>query len=95
MKLYFKDIELGKITEVSTDAPWMHGTIHLNENSQPFHEYFRGMVDEENEFDFEVVDPEFLAEGNWSILDKNEGKYLGIDIPAIYIEDTTIAWRWR
>lgn len=41
------------------------------------------MVDEEIEFDFEVADPEFLAESNWSILDENEGKYLGIDIPAI------------
>lgn len=95
MKLYFKDIELGDITEVSTDTPWMYGTIHLNENSKPFHEYFHGMVDEDNEFDFEVADSEFLAESNWFILDENEGKYLGIDIPAIYIEDTTIAWRWR
>ncbi|MBC6976138.1 hypothetical protein H9I32_28365 [Bacillus sp. Xin] len=95
MKLYFKDIELGDITEVSADTPWMHGTIHLNENSQPFHEYFRGMVDEEIEFDFEVADPEFLAESNWFIFDENECKYLEIDIPAIYIEDTTIAWRWR
>ncbi|EEL51854.1 MULTISPECIES: hypothetical protein [Bacillus cereus group] len=85
MKLYFKDIELGQITEVSANSPWIYGTIHLNENSKPFHEYFRGMVDEEIEieFDFEVADPEFLAESNWSILDENEGKYLGIDIPAI------------
>ncbi|MGG3519759.1 hypothetical protein ABES33_07150 [Bacillus pseudomycoides] len=95
MKLYFKDIELGEITELSADPPWMYGTIHLNEKSKPFHEYFHGMVDEDNEFDFDSADPEFLAESNWSILDENEGKYLGIDIPAIYIENTIIAWRWR
>ncbi|MEH7457696.1 hypothetical protein V7183_10785 [Bacillus sp. JJ1127] len=61
----------------------------------PFQEYFRGMIDEENEFDFEGTDPEFLDERNWSVFDESEGTYLGITLPAIYIEDTTIAWRWR
>ncbi|PEB47830.1 hypothetical protein CON65_10545 [Bacillus pseudomycoides] len=95
MKLYFKDIELGEITEVHTDTPWMYGTIHLNKNSKPFQEYFRGMIDEEHEFDFESTDPEFSDERNWSVFDENEGTYLGIALPAIHIEDTAIAWRWR
>ncbi|MDM5187366.1 hypothetical protein QUF99_08545 [Bacillus sp. DX4.1] len=95
MKLYFKDIALGEISEVYTDYPWMYGSIHLNENSKPFYEYFRGMIDEDNAFDFESADPEFLDDRNWSVFDESEGKYLGIDIPAVYIEDTTVAWRWR
>lgn len=95
MKLYFKDIELGEIIDIFTDAPWMYGTIHLNENSKPYEEYFREMVNEESTFDFDSIDPNFLNEENWSVFDKNEEKHLGIAIPAIYIEDTTIAWRWR
>lgn len=30
-----------------------------------------------------------------SVFDEDERTYLGIDILAIHIEDTTIAWRWR
>lgn len=93
MKLYFKDIEIGEIKDVFIETPWMYGTIHLNENSKPFQEYFREMVNEDSTFDFESMDPEFLDDENWTVLD--EGQYLGIDIPAVYIEDTTIAWRWR
>lgn len=53
------------------------------------------MVDEDSTFGFESIDPEFLDDENWSVFDENEEKYLGIGIPAIHIEDTTIAWRWR
>ncbi len=31
----------------------MYGTIHLNDNSKPFQEYFHEMVDEDSTFDFE------------------------------------------
>ena len=73
----------------------MYGTIHLNDNSKPYQEYFREMVDEDSTFGFESIDPEFLDDENWCVFDENEEKYLGIGIPAIHIEDTTIAWRWR
>lgn len=63
--------------------------------SKPFQKYFREMVDEDSIFDFESIDPEFLYEENWSIFDEDDQRYLGIDIPAIHMEDTTIAWRWR
>lgn len=43
MKLYFKDIELGQITEVSADSPWIYGTIHLNEISH-FMSIFAGWL---------------------------------------------------
>jgi len=95
MKLYFKDTEIGEIRDIFAETPWMHGTIHLNDNSKPYQEYFREMVDEDSTFGFESIDPEFLDDENWSVFDENEEKYLGIGIPAIHIEDTTIAWRWR
>ncbi|WP_242224654.1 hypothetical protein [Bacillus cereus group sp. BfR-BA-01380] len=95
MKLYFKDIELGEVTDIFTETPWIYGTIHLNEKSKPYQEYFRGMVDEESAFDFESIDHEFLDEENWSVFDEKEENYLGISIPAVHIEDTMIAWRWR
>lgn len=85
MKLYFKDTEIGEIRDVFVETPWMYETIHLNDNSKPFQEYFRKMVDEDSTFDFESTDPEFLDDENWSVFDENEGKYLGIDIPAIHI----------
>ncbi|ANV69996.1 MULTISPECIES: hypothetical protein [Bacillus] len=95
MKLYFKDTEIGEIRDIFAETPWMYGTIHLNDNSKPYQEYFREMVDEDSTFGFESIDPEFLDDENWSVFDENEEKYLGIGIPAIHIEDTTIAWRWR
>ncbi|WP_369903467.1 hypothetical protein [Bacillus manliponensis] len=95
MRLYFKNIEIGEITEVFGDTPWMYGTIHLNKNSKPFQEYFREMVNEESTFDFESMNPEFLDDESWSVFDEDEEQYLGIGIPAIHMEDTTIAWRWR
>ncbi|MEK3931761.1 hypothetical protein [Bacillus sp. FSL R7-0642] len=95
MKLYFKDMEIGEIKDVFGDMPWVYGTIRLSENSKPFQKYFREMVDEDSGFDFESMDPEFLYEGNWSVFDEDNQQYLGIDIPAIHMEDKTIAWRWR
>ena len=95
MKLYFKGMEIGEIKDVFGYMPWMYGTIRLFENSKPFQKYFREMVDEDSIFDFESIDPEFLHEENWSIFDEDDQRYLRIDIPAIYMEDTTIAWRWR
>lgn len=95
MKLCFKDMEIGEIKDVFGDMPWMYGTIRLFENSKPFQKYFREMVDEDSGFDFESIDPEFSYEENWSIFDEDDQRYLGINIPAIHMEDTTIAWRWR
>ncbi|MBJ7987021.1 hypothetical protein JFU18_29330 [Bacillus sp. TH22] len=95
MKLYFKDIEIGEIKDVFVDMPWMYGTIRLYENSKTFQKYFREMVNEDSAFNFESIDPEFLDDENWSVFDESEKQYLGIDIPAIHMEDTTIAWRWR
>ena len=43
----------------------MYGTIHLNDNSKPYQEYFREMVDEDSTFGFESIDPEFLDDENW------------------------------
>lgn len=90
MRLYFKDIEMGEIIDVFADTPWMHGTIFLNDNSKPFQEYFRQMVAEDS-----TLDSEFLDSENWFVFDENEESYLAIDIPAIHIENKTIAWRWR
>ncbi|MED1555471.1 hypothetical protein [Bacillus paramycoides] len=95
MKLYFKDIEIGEIKDVFGEMPWMYETIRLYENSKPIQKYFREMVDEESTFDFESIDREFLDDENWSVFDEGERRYLGINIPAIHMEDTTIAWRWR
>lgn len=53
------------------------------------------MVNEDSAFNFESIDPEFLDDENWSVFDESEKQYLGIDIPAIHMEDTTIAYRWR
>ncbi|WP_242214594.1 hypothetical protein [Bacillus cereus group sp. BfR-BA-01383] len=95
MKLYFKDMEIGEIKDVFGDMPWMYGTIRLYENSKPLQNYFREMVDEDSVFDVESIDPEFLDDENWFVYDEVNRRYLGIDIPAIYMEDTTVAWRWR
>ncbi|EJS72572.1 hypothetical protein CN425_12875 [Bacillus cereus] len=95
MKLYFKDMEIGEIKDVFGDMPWMYGTIRLYENSKPLQNYFREMVDEDSVFDVESIDPEFLDDENWFVYDEVNRWYLGIDIPAIYMEDITVAWRWR
>ena len=76
MKLYFKDTEIGEIRDIFAETPWMYGTIHLNDNSKPYQEYFREMVDEDSTFGFESIDPEFLDDENWSVFDENEEKYL-------------------
>ncbi|WP_028403031.1 hypothetical protein [Ectobacillus panaciterrae] len=92
MKLYFKKECLGSILNVSAEGTWMFGTIEPNENMSKFQEFFVKLIDEEG-FVEEDMNPEWLDEVNWFIMnDQQELK--GIELPAIY-EDGEINWRWR
>ncbi|MFP3845383.1 hypothetical protein [Priestia filamentosa] len=92
MKLYFLDECLGEIKDASSEGMWMNGKITPTENMEKFKELFAALVDEENEFQEEDYNGEWLDDENWSITE-DDGKKRGIDLPAVY-PDGEINWRW-
>ena len=90
MKLYFKDIHLGDISNANGDGFWMYGHINFTDNIVEFKDFLNKMVDENNP-SLEDVDPLFLDDNNWIILKDNQLK--GIGIPAVYFDSNEIEWR--
>lgn len=94
MKLYWKNTFIGTITEISGDFPWMSGTFHPLEIDNNMRDFFNFMTDEENGYQEPPFPEDLLDDFNWTIEnDKNECK--GIYVPAVYLGDSTISWRWR
>lgn len=94
MKLYYKDENLGEIKDDYTaDGFWLYGEIIPNDHLEKFRSFFNALVDEENEFQEDRYDEDWLNEDNWFIID-NAGVKRGIIVPAVY-EDGSFNWRWR
>ena len=92
MKLYFKDIHLGDISNANGDGFWMYGNINFTNNISDFKEFLNKMVDENNP-PLDDVNPILLDESNWFVAKNNHLE--GIGIPAIYFDSNEIEWRWR
>jgi hypothetical protein len=92
LKLFWMENEIGVITAVVGDFPWMSGQVELSPFATGLSEFFDFMVDED------AGNPPFaedlLLPENWWVLD-SEGARKGIDIPAVYRQEGTISWRWR
>ncbi len=91
--LMFKDEIIGDISIDSMENFWVYGTYKLYENAKKFEELFKALVNEDEIFDETKFDKEFIDHDNWFI--NNNGKILGITIPAIYFDDKLISFRFR
>lgn len=91
-RLYWRDRELGTISGVVGDFPWMYGDFTPTAVDPAFREFFEFMSDEdagEPSFDEALLD-----EANWWLIGLN-GERRGIVVPAIRLDEGEIAWRWR
>ena len=50
MFLYFQDECLGEIQDINTEGMWMYGKLIPNQNIVKFKEFFKALMDEENDF---------------------------------------------
>ena len=91
--LMFKDETIGNVSIDSTENAWAYGTYELYKNGKRFEEFFFFFVNEDVDFDETRFDEEFIDDENWFIND--DGKIMGITIPAIYFDDKSISFRFR
>src|SRR5262245_56031305 len=95
LKLLWKSRELGSVSDVSGEYPWMHGAFKpatlLDEGFQAL---FIFLMDEERSNEEPPFNEELLDEGNWWLLD-TRGNRWGISLPAVHLDEGTISWRWR
>jgi hypothetical protein len=91
MQLYFRDVNLGEVTEEGQDFPWQLGTLTPNANIEAFRAFFNHLTDEE-----QTEDPPFahdlLDDSNWSMV-SDSGVKRGIMVPAVH-PDNSIWWVW-
>lgn len=91
----FQEEILGNISIDSTENAWVYGTYELYKSAEKFAKLFQALVSEKEEdvFDENDFDKEWIEEDNWFINDN--GKVLGITIPAIYTDNQLISFRFR
>ncbi|MBM79944.1 MAG: hypothetical protein CMJ78_05040 [Planctomycetaceae bacterium] len=96
LTLYWCDTELGTITNLSGDQPWMFGDFEPHAAAQKFRLFFDACVNEDDSSDDieALFDPELLADENWHVR-KQDLSRLDISLPAIHRADSNISWRWR
>ena len=94
-KLVWKRLELGSVSDVTGEYPWMHGVF---KPAAGFDDKFRGLftflVDDERSNEEPPFGEELLDEGNWWLLDTRGGRW-GIALPAVHLDEGSISWRWR
>jgi hypothetical protein len=90
--LYWKDQQLGTVRACEGEFPWMSGDFSPTAIDRPFRELFKFMADDD------AGEPPFgeelLEEGNWWMVGF-DGQRRGITVPAVWLDEGHIAWRWR
>lgn len=93
MKLYFKEEYLGDIQDANREGSWVYGTFKPTVHVEKYKTFLEALTNEDQEFEEDQFDAEWLDESNWFISD-DQGNKEGIEIPAVY-PDNDINWRWR
>jgi hypothetical protein len=94
-RLFWKDRELGEVHDLSGDYPEVWATFRPGPGlDASFRELFAFLVDEERSAEEPPFAEELPDNDNWWLVD-DRGKRWGISLPAVYLNDNTIAWRWR
>ncbi|QOK29872.1 hypothetical protein IIE26_27480 (plasmid) [Cytobacillus oceanisediminis] len=93
MKLYYSNEFLGDIFNMSVEGMWVNAKITPSKDIDKFKKFFAAIVDEDNEFEEDNYNEEWVDDNNWYIVD-TENRKKGIYLPAVY-PDGEISWRWR
>ncbi|WP_322088091.1 hypothetical protein [Burkholderia sp. BCC1999] len=92
MDLIFDDQLVGKISDAAQEGSWFMGSITLSPFGTSLVKFFAFMTDESGELSESDFDSKLLDEKNWWISDQGERK--AISLPAVYIDDNSVYWRW-
>jgi hypothetical protein len=93
--LYSQDRDLGEVHHLSADFP--HAWAHFSPSpglEATILDLFSFLVDEDRSPEDPPFQTELLDEGNWYVVD-TRGRRGGITVPAVYLDEGTIAWRFR
>ena len=80
--------------DLAGDFPWVSGRFEPTNLDDIFRGLFAFLVDEDGSTDEPPFADELLDEEQWWLAD-GRGKRWGISLPAVHLDDGTIAWRWR
>ncbi len=92
--LYWKDLPLGVIGGFGDDFPWVTGDFEPLAEAEAFRGFFAFLVDEDQSDREPPFDPELLEEQNWRLVGET-GEARGIAVPAVYLDEGWLTWRWR
>ena len=94
LRLFFRAICLGTVTDAEIDWPWTRGAFAPNKAAARFADLLAWHADETRAAEeTPPFDRDLLDEANWTVMD-DDGRSLGITVPGVR-PDGTIAWRWR
>ena len=91
--LCWREFELGQISDVSTDSPWLIGAFAPSSAANQFRDFFAALVSEDEPLpNLEEFPPEWLDDANWYLKNAN-GQSRGVCVPAVHWPDE-IWWQW-
>jgi hypothetical protein len=93
LKLLHRNVELGEITEVTEEFPWVSGQFAAFPAAQGFKASFDFMTDEDRATEDPPFSDDLLSDENWFVMDQR-GEVQGISMPAVH-PDGEICWRRR
>jgi hypothetical protein len=76
------------------DGAWFVGDIVLSTEGANMRHFFAYLVDENDLIEFNGP-ADWLDENNWFLCETDTGTKKEISLPAIYVDDGSIYWRWR
>ncbi|MFZ6874003.1 hypothetical protein ACO0LF_18245 [Undibacterium sp. Di27W] len=95
LELLYYDTIVGYVSKVlHDDGAWFTGDIELSSASDDMRSFFEYLVDENDIVEIKWP-PGWIDENNWSLRDTESSAIRGISLPAIYLDDGSIYWRWR
>lgn len=95
-KLFHGTTELGMITNLYGDQPWVGGDYAPSDAANSYRDFFEHFTDEDRDLpDIGGQYPDtFFDDTLWMIVDV-DGKCIPIWLPAVHWSDGDISWRWR
>lgn len=94
-ELLYRDTLIGYVKNYAPDdGAWFVGDVELSPAGASMRHFFAHLIDESDSVVFTGPN-DWMEDSNWFLRDVESATLKGISLPAVYIEDGNIYWRWK
>jgi hypothetical protein len=94
-RLLWKDRDLGEVSNLFGEFPWMSATFRPGRGlNKQFRKLFAFLAAEPPPAQDPPFAEDLLSDDHWWLVDDAEKRW-GISLPAVFLDEGSISWRWR